>query len=341
MALTSQDVLQLQTETAETWQGPLFVVGMWRSGTSLLFALLNKHPQIALMYEGDLSLLRPLFWFKPGKRKWFERWQFWNQAPQRHELDGDQITADTLPLRVAMEKAYRLYADQKGARIWGDKSPSYHDDLWRLAQEFPDARFLVIWRDPSSICRSVIRAGRDDSWWARRGMSHRTLGGYKTMKAGCDRLRASGIPIHEINYEVLVKEPAKVMSGVCQFLNIPFVRSIASLDGADRSAIYEGRHHALVNGENIVSTLDRSEVLPANLKKKIDRYVCLWRSETDGQWPFVLFPPAEDGRKASLPERAIDGMLYRYFRAIDLLVVLIYCYAPLSILKRYRAARGR
>ena len=26
--------------------GPVFVVGMWRSGTSLLYALLNQHPQI-------------------------------------------------------------------------------------------------------------------------------------------------------------------------------------------------------------------------------------------------------------------------------------------------------
>jgi hypothetical protein len=41
------------TEKAQdTFTGPLFVLGMWRSGTSLLYALLNQHPQIALMYEG-------------------------------------------------------------------------------------------------------------------------------------------------------------------------------------------------------------------------------------------------------------------------------------------------
>ncbi len=40
--------------------GPLFVVGMWRSGTSLLYALLNQHPQIGLMYESDFALLSPL-----------------------------------------------------------------------------------------------------------------------------------------------------------------------------------------------------------------------------------------------------------------------------------------
>ncbi|HZT23644.1 MAG TPA: sulfotransferase, partial [Verrucomicrobiae bacterium] len=32
----------------------LFVAGIFRSGTSLLYALLNQHPQIALMYECDV-----------------------------------------------------------------------------------------------------------------------------------------------------------------------------------------------------------------------------------------------------------------------------------------------
>ena len=45
----------------EQGHGPLFVVGMWRSGTSLFYALLNQHPQIKLMYEDELPLLWPLF----------------------------------------------------------------------------------------------------------------------------------------------------------------------------------------------------------------------------------------------------------------------------------------
>jgi hypothetical protein len=33
---------------------PVFVVGVFRSGTSLLYALLNQHPRVALMYECDV-----------------------------------------------------------------------------------------------------------------------------------------------------------------------------------------------------------------------------------------------------------------------------------------------
>jgi len=34
--------------TGELQSGPLFVVGMWRSGTSLLYTLLNNHPRIGV-----------------------------------------------------------------------------------------------------------------------------------------------------------------------------------------------------------------------------------------------------------------------------------------------------
>jgi len=341
MQLTQETRAERQTESQGDWQGPLFAVGMWRSGTSLLFALMNKHPQIGLMYEGDLSLLRPLFWIRRAERKWLERWEFWNEAPKRHELESDSIPSGAFPLRTAMQSVYQLYAEQKKASIWGDKSPNYHDCLSRLAREFPDARFLIIWRDPSSICRSVVSAAKENAWWGRPGMSHRTLMGYKRMKTECDRLLQRGTRVYQIHYETLVRDPITVMSAVCKFLDVPFVRAMASLDGADRSAIYEGKHHTLVNGERIVSSLDRSEVLSPRLKKKIERYVCMWREQTNGEWPVVLNPPMRGCKKPSALERAFDEIVYRYFRALDTVVIFVYCFAPLGFLKKFRAARRR
>jgi hypothetical protein len=323
------------------WRGPLFVVGIQRSGTSLLYALLNKHPQIALMYEGDLFLLRPLFWIRGARSRWLTRWEFWNQALKRHGLDAGRIPLNISRLTIAMERAYQDYANQKGALIWGEKSPRYYESLTRLSRDFPDARFVIIWRDPAAICRSFIRAAKDKYWFGRRGMTHRALMGYKALKTQCDRLVSGGIRVHQIQYEALVKDPVGTMADVCKFLNIPFVSSIASLDGADRSAIFEGEHHSMVRGERIVSSLERSEVLPTNFQKKIERYVSLWREESGGKWPILSSPQNGDSGKPSLRERLFDRALYRCLCMLDSMLVFANCSAPLWFLKRIRAFRRR
>src|SRR5579863_9957208 len=168
-------------------KGPLFVVGMWRSGTSLFYALLNQHPQIALLYEGDLPLLWPLFLGHGAKTDWLERWEFWNSGPSRHEIDLGSLPRKVSTLQEACHLAWNHYA---GLAIGGCKSPNYFDMLPRLAREFPDARFIVIWRNPIDICRSITRATDGDAFFAKRGMILRALHGCHELKRGVDELHS-------------------------------------------------------------------------------------------------------------------------------------------------------
>jgi len=138
--------------------GPLFVIGMWRSGTSALYALLNQHAKIALLFEGDLRLLSWRFLFSPSPAKVLARWNFWNLAAKRHQIQVERLAQAMPDVRSAMEATYREYAERKGASIRGEKSPNYYDCLTDLAKDFPGARFLVIWRNPMSVCASILSA---------------------------------------------------------------------------------------------------------------------------------------------------------------------------------------
>ena len=223
--------------------GPLFVVGMWRSGTSLLYSLLNQHPQIALLYEGDLPLLRPLFSRKGSMKDWLARWEFWNSALSRHRIPADRIPAMVPDLPTGAMAVWKEYAGS--ATIFGEKSPDYFDSLQRLAREFPGARFIILWRNPADICRSIIRARKGSSFFSKPGIAHRAMLGSHKLKQECDALLSQGIPVHQIQYEKMVQDSAKVMTGVCQFLAIHFDPKMVSLEGSDRSAIHEGSHHEI------------------------------------------------------------------------------------------------
>jgi hypothetical protein len=325
--------------------GPLFVTGMWRSGSSLLYALLNKHPRIGLMYEADLALLRPAFW-KPGAAGWAERWEFWNGAVLRHGFEPAALQASAgggaaaRDFKQAFELAYRAHAARKGAAIWGDKSPDLYDRMRLLVHLFPEARFIVVWRSPKATCSSMAAAAaKGASFFRKPAMALRGLLGCAELRRECDRLQAAGHAVCEVDYEELASEPAAVMRRVCEFLGLAYDPNLATLEGADRGAIHPGEHHALLRGSRIVAG-SRPEILDAALRAKIGRYITWWRGQHQGVWP--KFPPAAEGEGAvpSLFERARDRLAYRAWRSLDALTRLIYCWAPVGWLRWYRTRKA-
>ncbi len=322
--------------------GPLFVIGMWRSGTSLLYALLNQHSDISLMYEAELPVLRPLFMLRGGTSDWARRWNFWNSALDRHQIATDEIPDSAEDLPSAVRAVYGQYARRKGAAIWGGKSPNYYDSMDRLAEEFPEAQFIVIWRDPADICRSILRAAENDTWFSKRGITHRALFGLERMKQECDRLVSRGVAVHQISYEDLIYRPADLMQEICRFLAIPFEERMASLEGADRSAIYEGEHHEGVKSQTIAGKKRRPEVLPAALKRKIQRYTSFWHTQYGRTWPPASAVLRDEPLKVpGTLERVKDRLLFRALRALDAAVVYVYCFAPLGLLGKYREAKSQ
>ncbi len=141
---------------------PLFVIGMWRSGTSLLYALLNQHPHIGLMYESDMRCSSRCSSFQSKSSWWLNKVDAWNGALTRHKIDPTAIAPRHHGLTQCISCRRRAVRRKKGATVWGCKSPSYYDYMTQLADWYPDAKFIVIWRDPADVlpqhrarCRKV------------------------------------------------------------------------------------------------------------------------------------------------------------------------------------------
>lgn len=320
--------------------GPLFVVGMWRSGTSLLYALLNQHPDIGLMYECDMLTLSPLFVIPRKSSWWLKKVDSWNGALTRHKIDPSAIPENITDLPNAFRAVAQQYAGKKGATVWGCKSPTYFDCMNQFADWYPNAKFIVIWRDPADVCRSIVRAAEKSAWFARPGTDLRAILGYRRMKKEADGLVRRGAAIYQLQYDDLVREPEKTLGSICEFIGIPFDPKMASLEGADRSAIYNGEHHAGVKSSSIVGKRERPEVLSPELKSKVERYVVYWRRQSDGAWP-VKAVVAEGTGAASLAERTKDRIRHWALRTWDHAVPWFYACVPIALWQKYRQMKSR
>jgi Sulfotransferase family len=316
--------------------GPLFVVSIWRSGSSLLYALLNKHPQVGLTFEADLWMIRSVFG-KPARYcDWPERWEFWNSAFTRHGISANDLFRGVADYATAFTAFHKAYAACKGAVIWGDRSAIYYDSLPALARIFPQARFIVQWRDPVATANAIARAAQAGApYFQQRGVQLRALVGHQVLKHGVDSLLSRGQPVCQITYEELTSDPAKVMGEVCRFLEIPYRNELADLREADRSAIFKGAHHALVHGEKIVGA-PRIPVLDEATRQKINSYAKLWKRRYHEEWPPSAQTDPAGVAPPGLAQRIGDHVAYRALRAFDQFRQVCFAYVPFSLLEHHR-----
>ena len=325
-----------RSDIAEDAMRPLFVLSLYRSGSSLLYTLLNQHSQIGLLYEADLPMLELFLWGQFRNGKWRQRWEFWNQGPSRHGIALDSMPAQVPDLWQATRVVYQDVARRKGATIWGEKSPRWYDSPLRRAEGFPDARFIFLWRDMHSVMASAARAAQTEPSFRRLIARPATLlVGNERLKKACDVLRARGREVHEINYEDLTADTAVCMKHVCQFLNVPFEDRVTSLEGGDRSAIRRGDIHALVRGDRIVGKRAQAQAVPAEVRAKIDGYICQWKRQYAG-WPKYPIELPGDTQPLSGLERWRDRVVDEAWLTWDkLFVILLHQIRPLVYPKKY------
>ena len=319
--------------------GPLFVVGAFRSGTSFFFSLLNQHSDVALLYEADLGSFYPEYFAKRLKKDWFERIEFWNGCMGRHGISPPTDLSLNPSSQDAALWLYKRYAASKEARIFGEKSPSYADCLEGLAHRFPGARFIVLWRDPLSICESVCRAGETSRFFRKRGMVSRVLAHLEKLQNDCQSLIEQGYPVLQVEYASLVENRERVMRRICKFLAISFESAMLTGAGSDLSMIPDGIHHQRVRGEDKASQIEKTEILSERTRQKIKRYQALWRRK----YPSLLLSRATGDSGSNPPgavELAVDSFTWTILRERDSAIKILYYFLPLPWLRRYRKLRG-
>ena len=219
--------------------GPLFIVGMPRSGTKLLRDLLNRHPRIGIPTAESHFVPQLVARFGaepnlgcPERRDRFYRclaettFFGWMKAEGR-VLERSTLaeTADPTSWASIFETIFRYYApgNRDGDFIWGDKTPEYLLKMHDLKALFPAARFLHILRDPPDSCLSVGRTWDKSVYRAAHAwQSGIRSAGRQAPSLGDDYL--------VIRYEKLLNETGRVLENVCAWLGLAFTREMERLE---------------------------------------------------------------------------------------------------------------
>jgi Sulfotransferase family len=313
----------------------LFVVGLWRSGTTLLQVLLNQHSQIALMFEVQPFALWPRNADALLPENWQQRLDLFNRAISRHHLD-----ADSLPVRTSGREAllaiFNETAKRQNAVIMGGKSPAYHQWLPEIADIFPEASFLIIWRDPVECCRSAAKLKRTLLFFRKPGMMTRTLFGMEVLAKGVEQLRREKRRVHEIVYGELVGQPEIEVRRICEFLEIEFEPQMLDLKTANFSGVPDGEALALIRSGAIKRRENHEEFLSADFLAKIGRYKTLWSEHYASQvFARALTSKTAEGKPGTM-ERLFDRSAYAYWKGVDYTKRVIQRHIPLALWRWWR-----
>jgi len=212
--------------------GPLFVIGLPRSGTKLLRGLLNEHPQVGI----PLAETEFLHWWSKNWKRWgdlTDRDQFqrfydevtlsayftYLQEEQGHQISADDWFAHvgdgTLPEVLEALLRHDANIPRGGNGVWGDKSPGYVSHLPLIHRYFPHARVVHIVRDVRDYCLSINKA------WGKNMV--------RAAQRWTDRIEmvrregaVFGGQLIEVRYEDLLSDPEPVLRSICALVGLPF-----------------------------------------------------------------------------------------------------------------------
>ena len=140
-----------------------FVVGVGRSGTTLLRLMLDSHPELAIPPEthflpelidraatgADGQALADVI---AGARTWGDFGL--DERDLRARVEAAEPNAGSVARAF-----YSLYAERQGKPRWGDKTPIYVKHMRKIGGELGEARFVHLIRDGRDVALSRRRRG--------------------------------------------------------------------------------------------------------------------------------------------------------------------------------------
>lgn len=225
---------------------PVFVVGMGRSGTTMMRLMLDRHPALAVLSETSF-----------GARVWERRWGFRLVAQDRdlreEFLDGwiDSLQCADMENQGTDWNAYRtkvlarepslscflsvlgeMRAEQTGKVRWGEKTPTHVYYLRTLDRMWPGMLAVNLVRDPRAVAASWMSAG-----FSRTADPLAVALEWRRNVRLAEEAALQGVSVLTVRYEDLVENPGSTLAQVCAHTGLGFTDDLINFhESASKAA---------------------------------------------------------------------------------------------------------
>jgi hypothetical protein len=289
-----------------------FIVGVTRSGTTLLRLMLDSHPKLTIPPETHflprLIRLADKPEMKPGKvarrvskhRRWgdFEisREELAQALREQRELNGT----------TAARAFYDLYARKQGSRRWGDKTPGYQIRMLKLKKALPEARFIHVIRDGRDVVLSQARKASEPTPLETAAKRWRS-------RVLATRLRARRLDAGsylEVRFEDLIRDTEETLRRICDFIDLPFDRRMLAYHERAEERLQEiARELPAVEGRGELAAEARISAHELTHEPPRQERVEAWRSEMSPE-NIATFERAAGDLLDELGYELVSGVAY-------------------------------
>ncbi len=213
-----------------------FILGVPRSGTTLLRMMLDAHPHLAVppethfvpqvaAFAGSEDEVRSqLYQTVAGSARW----------PDFHLEEGEfrtkLLALEPFTVAGGVRCFYQMYAARFGKTRWGDKTPTYQPTVHLIQAMLPEAHFIHIVRDGRDAWLSETK-----TWWGGGNDAAAHAGLWKQAILATRQQARHSVHFLEIRYEDLLLHTRPLLEQICLFLELPYHAAMERyFEGANR-----------------------------------------------------------------------------------------------------------
>jgi hypothetical protein len=204
---------------------PVFIGGMFKSGTSLLRAMLGRHSRLFAGLETQWLAESPQASAPEERRASLERLSIFIGVPC---AALEKAVGDAAQVEACLDRLMDFVVRRDGRSRWVEKTPYNAGHIGRILSSWPSAKVLHVARDPRDVYASMVEIGK---WTEPAVFAEHWC---NTVGAAREWLGAQG-GVHpayqELRHERLVLAPEATIRKVIAFLGETWEPEVARFDG--------------------------------------------------------------------------------------------------------------